>query len=59
LIAPVPGIRHPRWLRSSGDSGCNPMLTEAATLRLDLKAASMERVSDEVLAALRRPEWLA
>jgi hypothetical protein len=35
------------------------MLTEAATLRLDLKAASMERVSDEVLAALRRPEWLA
>jgi nucleoside 2-deoxyribosyltransferase len=48
-----------RWLRSSGDSGYNPMLTEAATLRLDLKAASMERVIDEVLAALRRLEVLA
>ena len=45
-----------RWLRSSGDSGYNPMLTEAATLRLDLKAASMERVTDEVLAAIRRLE---
>jgi nucleoside 2-deoxyribosyltransferase len=48
-----------RWLRSSSDSGYNPMLTEAATLRLDLKAASMERVIDEVLAALRGLEALA
>jgi len=48
-----------RWLCSSGDSGYNPMLTEAATLRLDLKAASMEQVIDEVLAALRRVEALA
>jgi nucleoside 2-deoxyribosyltransferase len=45
-----------RWLRSSGDSGYNPMLTESATMRLDLTAASMERVIDEVLAALRRLE---
>ncbi len=48
-----------RWLRSSGDSGYNPMLTEAATLRLDLQAASMERVIDEVLAALRHLDALA
>ena len=34
-------------------------LLRAATLRLDLKAASMEQVIDEVLAALRRVEALA
>ena len=45
-----------RWLRASGDSGYNPMLTEAATLRLDLTAAPMVRVIDEVLAALRHLE---
>ena len=40
----------------SGGSGYNPMLTESATLRLDLKAAPMERVIDAVLAAIRRLE---
>ena len=45
-----------RWQRSSGDSGYNPMLTESATLRLDLTAASMDRVINEVLDALPRLE---
>jgi len=45
-----------RWLGSSGDSGYNLMLAEAATLRLDLRAASMERIVDQVLAGLRRLE---
>jgi nucleoside 2-deoxyribosyltransferase len=38
----------------SGGSGYNPMLTESATIRVDVAAAPMERVSREVLDALAR-----
>jgi nucleoside 2-deoxyribosyltransferase len=38
----------------SGGSGYNPMLTESATVRLDLVAAPMERVAIEVLGALAK-----
>lgn len=48
-----------RWLRSSGDSGYNPMLTQSATVRLDLHAATMDQTVDEVLAAIGRLEALA
>ena len=40
----------------SGGSGYNPMLTEAATIRIDAVAAPMDRVAREVLAALARLE---
>jgi hypothetical protein len=40
-------------------AGKRALRAQAATLRLDLKAASMERIIDEVLAALRRLEALA
>ena len=36
----------------SGGSGYNPMLTESATIRLDVVAAPMDRVVSEVLGAL-------
>ena len=40
----------------SGGSGYNPMLTEAATIRIDAVAASMDRVVQSVLDALARIE---
>lgn len=45
-----------RGLEGSGGSGYNPMLTEAATIRVDLPAASMAEVSAGVLGALQRLE---
>jgi nucleoside 2-deoxyribosyltransferase len=36
----------------SGGSGYNPMLTEAATIRIDAVAAPLDRVAREILAAL-------
>jgi len=38
--------------QGSGGSGYNPMLTEAATIRVDVPAASFDRIVREVLAAL-------
>ena len=43
----------------SGGSGYNPMLTEAATIRIDVVAAPMDRVVGEVLGALSRLETTA
>lgn len=37
---------------NSGASGYNPMLTESATIRIDIPWAPMETVTREVLAAL-------
>ena len=38
----------------SGGSGYNPMLTESATIRIDVGPASMDRVVRDVLDALAR-----
>jgi nucleoside 2-deoxyribosyltransferase len=43
-----------RRFEGSGGSGYNPMLTESATIRVDLPAASMTEVTAGVLAALDR-----
>ena len=43
----------------SGGSGYNPMLTEAATIRINAEAAPMDRVAREVLDALVRLEATA
>jgi nucleoside 2-deoxyribosyltransferase len=40
----------------SGGSGFNPMLTESATIRVDLPAAPMATVADGILAALAQLE---
>ena len=40
----------------SGGSGYNPMLTEAATIRIDAVAAPMDGIVSEVLSALERLE---
>jgi nucleoside 2-deoxyribosyltransferase len=40
----------------SGGSGYNPMLTEAASVRIDAVAAPMDRIVTEVLDALARLE---
>ena len=40
----------------SGGSGYNPMLTESATVRVDVAAAPIDRVVREVLDALARLE---
>ena len=45
-----------RTLEGSGGAGYNPMLTEAATMRVDLPAASMTEVAAAVLDALGRLE---
>lgn len=45
-----------RTFVGSGGAGYNPMLTEAATIRVDLPAASLAEVSAGVLDALRRLE---
>jgi nucleoside 2-deoxyribosyltransferase len=42
--------------QGSGGSGYNPMLTEAATIRIDAIAAPIDRVIREVLDALARIE---
>lgn len=41
-----------RHVGGSGGSGYNPMLTEAATIRIDAVAAPIDQVIREVLAAL-------
>ena len=43
-----------RRLEGSGGAGYNPMLTEAATMRVDLPAASLDEVSAGILDALGR-----
>jgi len=40
----------------SGGSGYNPMLTESATVRVDVVAAPLDRVVEAVLDALARAE---
>jgi nucleoside 2-deoxyribosyltransferase len=42
-----------RWQRSSGDSGYNPMLTESATIKLDLPAVPVERLIHTLLDSIR------
>ena len=39
---------------ASGGSGYNPMLSEAATIRIDAIAASLNNIVDDVLGALAR-----
>jgi nucleoside 2-deoxyribosyltransferase len=45
-----------RSQKSSGDSGYNPMLTESATIKLDLPAAPIERVIEALLEQIGRLE---
>ena len=45
-----------RRLEGSGGSGYNPMLTEAATIRVDAPWAGMPEITEAVLAAIRRLE---
>jgi len=47
-----------RRLEGSGGSGYNPMLTEAATIRIEVPWAAMPRVVEDVLAALERLQRL-
>jgi nucleoside 2-deoxyribosyltransferase len=42
-----------RWLKSSGGSGYNPMLTESATIKLDLQGAPIESVVHSLLESIR------
>jgi len=42
--------------QGSGGSGYNPMLTEAATIRIEAIAAPIDRIVGEVLGALARLE---
>ncbi|MEW5991432.1 MAG: nucleoside 2-deoxyribosyltransferase [Chloroflexota bacterium] len=54
---PVVAVRTDiRRIEGSGGSGYNPMLTQAATFRVDLAWTSMEAVVAAVVDALRRLE---